>query len=216
VIGLFTRNIGWKLLALVLAVLLWLVIVRNPELATAIQVQVLYRGMPEELVMNSDVVQTVRLEIRGPSDQLTPESLTGAMVLLDLGSVEDPGDRTYMIRTSNVSLPRGVTLSRAVPSQIRIRFERRASREVQVRVRLSTPPAGYELERYVVTPKTLRVVGPEGNVSNLEFVETDSIDLSEVVGSSEFQVNSHVSDPQVRFEASPLVSVRVFVRRSPE
>ena len=214
-IGLVTRNIGWKLLSLLLAILLWFVIVRDPELATVIPAPVLYRGMPEEFVINTDLVQNVRLEIRGPSGQLTPDSLTGAMVILDLGNVEEPGDRTYMIRSSNVSLPRGVVLSRAVPSQIRVRFERRATREMPVRVRFSAPPPeGYEVEQVVATPPELSVIGPEGNVADLEYVETDSIDLSEVVGASEFQVNCHVSDPQVGFESSPVVSVRVDVKKS--
>ena len=63
-IGLLTRNTGWKLLSLVLAVLLWLVIVRDPELGTHIDVPVRYLGMPENLVISSDLVN-VRLEIRG-------------------------------------------------------------------------------------------------------------------------------------------------------
>lgn len=215
-IGIFTRHLGWKLLSLVLAVLLWLVIVRDPELATVIPVPVLYRGMPEDLVINADL-QNVQLEIRGPSGQLTPDSLSGAMVLLDLGNVEDPGDRTYMIRASNVVLPRGVVLFRSVPSQIRVHFERRAVRDMPVLVRFSSPvPEGYDVETVVVTPDTLRVIGPETNVENLTNVVTDSIDLSEVVGTTEFRVNSHVSDPQVGFESSPVVNVQVSVRRSSE
>jgi len=219
VIGIFTRNLGWKLLSLFLAVLLWLVIVRDPELTREIPVPVLYQGMPQDLIINSDFVQDVRLEVRGPSGQLTSNSLTGAMVILDLGNIQDPGDRTYTIRASNVVLPRGVVLSRAVPSQIRVQFERQATRNMPVLVRFSSPPPeGYEVdvENIVVTPETLRVIGPEPNVENLANVVTDSIDLSQVVGTSEFRVNSHVSDPQVGFDSSPVVNVRVSVRRSSE
>jgi len=216
-IGLLTRNLGWKLLSLALAVLLWLVIVRSPELAREIPVPVLYQGMPEDLIVNSDIEQNVRLQIRGPSGQLTPESLTDAMVILDLENVEEPGSRTYMIRSSNVSLPRGVVLLRAVPSQIRIRFERRGTRSLPVRPRFSlTPPEGYEVGKVVVVPDTLSVIGPEANLSSLGFVETDPIDLSKVVGTQEFQVTSHVSDPQVAFDGSPVVTVSVTVRRVPE
>jgi len=216
-IGLFTRNIGWKLLSLALAILLWLVIVRSPELAREIPVPVLYQGMPEDLIINSDLEQNVRLQIRGPAGQLTPQSLTDAMVVLDLGNVNEPGNRTYMIRSSNVSLPRGVVLLRAVPSQIRIRFDRRASRALPVIVRFSsTPPEGYEVGNVIVVPETLSVTGPEANVDGLEYVETDPIDLSNLVGTSEFRVNSHVSDAMVGFDGSSVVTVRVVARRSAE
>lgn len=215
-IGLFTRNLGWKLLSLALAILLWLVIVRSPELTREIPVPVLYQGMPENLIINSDLEQNVRLQIRGPSGELTPQSLTDAMVILDLGNVNEAGSRTYTIRSSNVSLPRGVVLLRAVPSQIRIRFDRRGVRSLPVRPRLSPPPEGYEVGNVVVVPETLRVTGPEENVNSLEYVETDLIDLSKAVGTEEFRVNSHVSDPQVAFDGSPMVSVSVIIRKSPE
>ena len=216
-IGLFTRNLGWKLLSLALAILLWLVIVRSPELAREIPVPVLYQGMPEDIIINSDLEQNVRLQIRGPAGQLTPQSLTDAMVILDLGNVNEPGNRTYTIRSSNVSLPRGVVLLRAVPSQIRIRFDRRANRAIPVTVRFSsTPPEGFEVGNVIVVPETLRVTGPEANVESLEYVETDPIDLSKLVSTAEFEVNSHVSDAMVGFEGSSVVTVRVVARKSAE
>ncbi|MBN2564864.1 MAG: YbbR-like domain-containing protein [Candidatus Eisenbacteria bacterium] len=213
-IGFVTRNLGWKLLSLALAVLLWLVIVRDPEMTTTINVPVLYRGMPESLVVNSEMIRTVQVEIRGPSRQLTPESVADAMVILDLGNVSRAGDRTYPIEASNVSLPNGVFFSRAVPSQVRIHFENRFSRDVPVKVVFSNlPPEGYDIVEQIVDPPTLPVVGPESNVRALESVDTDSIDASEIVATGEFQVNAFCADPQVSFESPPRVSVTVTVRR---
>ena len=102
-----------------------MVIVRDPELATSVTAPVMFRGMPEDFEISSDLVDSVRLEVRGPSGQLTAESLASAAVVLDLGSVEGPGDRTYNIEASNVFLPNGVMFSRANPSRIRIHFEQR-------------------------------------------------------------------------------------------
>lgn len=215
--GLLTKNLGWKLLSLLLAMLLWTVIVRDPDLATLITAPVHFRGMPENLEISSEMVSTVQLEVRGPSGQLTPDNLTNAAVVLDLGNVDRPGDRTYTLEASNVSLPNGVFFSRAMPSQIRIEFERRISREVPVRVQVSTdPPEGYRVERTVVVPESFRVVGPESNVQQLGFVDTDSIDLSSVVASDDFQVNAYISDPRIRFVSSSQVRVTVQVQRISE
>ena len=209
-----TQNLGWKLLALLCASVLWFVIVRDPELVTTVSAPVLFRGMPKNLEINSELVHRVQLEIRGASGRLTPANLSKAAVILDLGNVNQPGDRTYNIEASNVSLPSGVVFTGAVPSQIRLHFERRISRRVPVRVRYSNPPPeGYRLVNQTVTPDKLPIVGPESNVEQVGFVDTDSIDLSHVVGPARFRVNTFVPDPRVRFEGNPQVTVQVTVQK---
>lgn len=215
-LGILTKNISWKLLSLGLAILLWMVVVRDPELHTTVPVPVLYRGMPQSLELSGELQDHVQVELRGPASQLTPQELTDAAVVLDLGAVEKPGDRTYTIEPSNVILPPGVKLSRAVPSQIRLHFERRVSRRVPVRVRFSGgPPGGFEVVSSSVAPDSLAIVGPESNVKLIAFVDTDSIDLSNVFGPAEFKVNVYVADAQVRFEEPPQVTVRVELDRAP-
>ena len=44
-------------------------------------------------------------------------------------------------------------------------------------------------------------------------VVTDPIDVSNVVGTSEFRVNAFVEDPYVRFEGSPQVTVTVTMKK---
>lgn len=213
-IGLFTKNIGWKLLSVGLALLLWAVLVRNPQLATTVSVPVLFRGMPENLEISGELVNRVQLELLGPRTQLTPEALADAAVILNLGSVDRPGDRTYTIEPSNVALPNGVVFSRAVPAQIRIHFERRISRKVPVRIQISDPPPpGYRVVSQEAAPDTLAVVGPQSNVEQISFVDTDSIDLSSVYSTAEFHVHTFVADPQVRFADSPEVTVKVTVEK---
>lgn len=213
--GFFRRNLGWKILSLALALTLWYIIVRDPDLATSVTVPVLFRGMPHELEISSDLPDRVQLEVRGPSKQLAPGSLATAAVVLDLGSVHDAGERTYTITPENVSLPNGVQLTRAIPSQIRLNFEHRLERDVPVRIRVGKgPPPGYHVVRQEAAPDKLRIVGPETNVAQVNFVETDAIDLSSVVATAEFRVNAFVGDPWVRFESAPVVQVKVFVEKA--
>lgn len=214
-IGLLTKNLGWKLLSVGLAVLLWAALVRDPELATTVSVPVMFRGMPEDLEISGELVNRVQLELRGPRTQLTPEDLADAAVVLNLGNVDRPGDRTYTIEPANVSLPNGVIFSRAVPAQIRLHFERRVARKVPVRIQISNPPPdGYRVVSQEVVPDTLAIVGPQSNVEQISFVDTDSIDLSEVYSTAEFHVNTFVADPQVRFTEPPRVIVKIRVERS--
>jgi hypothetical protein len=56
-------------------------------------------------------------------------------------------------------------------------------------------------------------VGPESRVKKIEYAVSDPVDLSSVVGESEFHVNAFVGDPHVRFETPVKISVKVYMER---
>jgi YbbR domain-containing protein len=139
------------------------------------------------------------------------------VALLDVSNIDAPGERTVTIGGGNLNLPRGVMFLRAVPSQLRLRFSRIAAKEVPVEVRFSGAlPAGYRVASQSVDPPKLRVVGSEARVDTVNGVETDAIDLGRLTQSGEHRVNAFVKDPQLRFESSPLVTVRVNIEHVAE
>jgi YbbR domain-containing protein len=212
---LITNNLGWKLTSLALAFLLWIALAGKPVIVTTIAVPVQYRNLPRDLEISSDVVDRVRLEIRGPANRLNSASLADAAVLLDLSRVGRPGDHTFPIEQINAILPSDVVLVRSMPAQIRLTLERRMAREVPVHARISSPPPiGYEIETQDVDPPVLRIVGPESRVRDIHAVETDPIDLSGVVGRAEFQLYCYIPDPQVRFEETQRAKVTIVVRKT--
>ena len=60
---------GGSWASLVLAMLLWFAIVGEPELVTTHTVPILYRNLPPDLLIGSDAVDQVRVELRGPVEQ---------------------------------------------------------------------------------------------------------------------------------------------------
>ena len=211
--GIFTSNLGWKMLSLMGAVVLWISVASEPELATVHAVPVEYKSVPDDLEISSDFVETVFLEMRGPEGRLRDMREARSAVVLDLSRVHQPGERTFTIDESNVSLPRGIQLVRAIPAQLRFRFERRVVRQVPVEVRLSAPHEGYTVESWQADPPAVTVTGPESGVEKTASVITDPIDISGVVGSQQFRVNTYLSEPRVRFQSSSQVAVRVLVKK---
>jgi YbbR domain-containing protein len=208
------RNAGWKLGALGLAILLWFAVVGEPELATIHNVPVLYRNLPKGLLIGSTAIDTVRVELRGPTSRLTNAALADVAILLDLSSVEGPGERTFTLSDADIRMPDGVTFLRSIPSQMQLRFARVKSKDVPVTLRYGLPLGpGLRIAREDVTPHTLRISGPENRVDAVTSVQTDAIDLSGVHQDSEIQVNTFVADPQVWLEASPVVTVRLTIEK---
>jgi YbbR domain-containing protein len=205
------RNFVWKLFSVALAALLWMTTVADPELTASVNVPVEFKGIPKNLEISSEVPDQVHLEVQGPSGRISGASIAGTAAVLDLSSIEKPGERTFTLSQANIQLPAGVTLRRAIPSQIRLAFEPRESRTVPVQVRFTgPPPRGYRVASQQVTPEDVAITGPASRVQQVEAVHTDPIDLTGVVDTAQFRVNVFVVDPQVRLE-SPTVTVRVRV-----
>jgi hypothetical protein len=209
------NNLGWKLGSLLLAVLLWLAFSATPDIVTTHAAPILYRNLAPSLLVTGDTPESIHVELRGPAGQLSAASLSDTVALFDLASVSGPGERTFTLSDENLNLPRNVSFLRAVPSQLRLRFARLLTRDVPVQIRFSGAlPPGRQLVSKTSTPETLRVAGAEAQVLSVENVETDAIDLSTVAKSGEYQVNTFVSNPQVRFESSPIVTIKLAVENT--
>lgn len=204
------HNFGLKLLSLSTAFVLWALIATEPELETSISVPVEFRNVPADLETSSDQESTAYLQVKGPSARLRSLTRADVAVVLDLVRIQQPGTNTFTLDNSRVILPRGITLVRATPSQLRLVFERKATREVKVVPRFTgVYEPGYLIAHYTVDPPSLPVVGPESRVALLDHAITDPIQLSGVTGSASFATNAYLPDARLRFQN--LHSVRVNV-----
>jgi YbbR domain-containing protein len=208
------HNLGWKLLALAIAMVLWALVASEPELSEYATVRLQHRNLPDDLEISSDPVNSVSLELRGPSGELrgVGDGIQPA-VILDMSDVQ-PGERTFTIGAGNVKLARRVRLVRSIPSEVRFLFERRMVRSVPVVVRTSGQGQnGYTVAHQSVAPDRLEIAGPGSRVARIAAAVTDPVDLSSVVGTSTFRVNAFVDDSFVRFQTSPQVVVTVTMKK---
>jgi hypothetical protein len=209
-----TRNFGWKLASLALAVLLWSAVVGEPELVTVQAVPVLYRNLPHGLLLLSDTPGDVKAELRGPSGRLTRATLAEVFAALDLSGVAAPGEQTFTLSAADFSLPQGVAFLRAVPSQLRLSFDRMLAKDVPVQIRLKgTPPAGYRVTSQASTPGVLRISGPESRVTTVQTAETDAIDVGGMTHEVDLKVNAFVVDPRAQLQSPPLVTVKITIEK---
>jgi YbbR domain-containing protein len=212
-----TGNLGWKLLALMIAVALWIAVAREPELATSIAVPIEFKSIPDDLDIGSDLPDHVRLEVRGPSGRLSRDNLADLAVILNLADAR-PGERTYNIRPSHINLPSGVSFYRALPSQITLRFDKLLTKEVEIVLAPYSkgPPDGYRVRSYALNPAKTFIRGPEQRVRNISHVTLDPVDLSGVISQAEFHTHVNIGDPQVRLEVPSDVALRITLEKSPQ
>jgi hypothetical protein len=119
-----THNLGWKLLSVLLAVLLWIAVEGEPELVTVQSVPVFYRNVEPTLALVSSPPAAVRLELRGPSDVLSRDNLSNVALLLDLAGQTEPGEKVFPVSRANVTLPTGVSFVRSDPPELKLHLDR--------------------------------------------------------------------------------------------
>lgn len=198
----FTRNIGWKLLSLAIAIGLWISIAREPEVATSVSVPVEFKNPPNQLDVEGNLPDRVRIEVRGPSGRLTRDDLSSLAVVLDLSDAE-PGERTYSVRARDLNLPSGVTFDKAAPSQITLRFARLLEKQEPVQPVYANLPPGYRVAQAQINPSMVRIRGSENRLRPIQAIKTDPLNLAGVTGEKIFHTHLNIGDPQVRLIGVP-------------
>ena len=210
-----THNWAWKTASLAVAVLLWYAVEGEPEQVASRALPVYFEKLTPELLLTADVPATVRVEMRGPAGRISPSSLSDTIIRLDLSPVTAPGERTFTLSSLNLNLPSGVAFLRATPSQLRLNFDRNVTKDVPVEIRSAgAPPAGFHIVDQAVSPAVLRIAGPEQHVKRIAMAQTDAIDVTALTGDTTLRVNTFVEDSQVRLESSPIVTVKLTIRKT--
>jgi YbbR domain-containing protein len=203
------NNIILKLIALIAAVFLWSAISREPTVEIAYSVPVEFHQVPDNLEITSEIIPQTQVRLRGPVRRLRTIQPQDVHPVIDLAGAST-GERTYDLTAQQVHVPYDVEVLQVIPSQLRLSFDRRQSREVKIRPRVTGKmPPGYEISKVVCDPASIQIVGPERRVAVVDAATTDPIDASGVMGHTSFSTNAYVADPLVR-ELRP-VTVRVTV-----
>jgi diadenylate cyclase len=207
-----TRNLLWKLFALVAAFGVWLNVASEPELATIVSVPVEYNNFPKDLEISSTIVESIDVEARGPAGQLRTLKDSRIAAIVDFASVKEPGERTFTLTTRELKLPRGIDLIRTIPAQLRFKFERRETRAVPVKVEFSGKlPAGFSVGQMDIEPEELTIAGPESHVADSKSLVSDPFDLTGVTGDMERKLAVYAAEPEVRILNTPQVTVKIRV-----
>jgi len=207
------HNIGLKLLSLGIAVLLWLAVTRDPVAEIALNVPVEFHNAPDALEISSEMIPQVQVRVKGPVREVRQLSPSEVHAVVDLSSAK-PGERTYDLGPSRIHVPDFVEVTQVVPSQIRINFDLRATKQVEVRPRvIGSFAAGYRIAEVIPLPQSLTIVGPARHVNGVEAAITDPVDASGVVGRATFITHAYVADPLVRLADPNPIRVTVVTEK---
>jgi YbbR domain-containing protein len=216
--GFFQRyvlhNFGLKLLSLLLAAGLWLLISPDEELAeVAIRAPIVFQHVPPHLEISSELIPDAQIRVRGPERVIRQLQANEIHAEIELADAK-PGERTFELTSLQVRHPRDVTVVQIVPSQLRLAFDTRLTRDIEIHPRVTGIFAdGDQIVKVDADPAQVTITGPRGHVEKIEAATTDPIDATGTRGSAVFTTNVYVADPLVQVVQSSSIRVRVLVQK---
>lgn len=215
VASLFSENLPFKVLSLVLAVSIWAWVQADEVVEARTRVQVNY-SWPDGLVRTRQVPKTLVVTVSGPQGVVRAIDRSELVVDVDLTDAEQgtvPVDFTELELTG---LPAGVEVVQVSPPAIDIELDRALTREVEIRPTvIGEPRDGWLSGGVEVTPATVHITGPQERVKDIVQVATDVIDISNSRGDVVVEVGLAITDRVVGIAPGAPHTVEVTVSIEP-
>jgi YbbR domain-containing protein len=208
------RNIGLKLAALGLGVVLWIT-VSGQQVERNVLVQLQYRNIPPSLEIIGDTPRTVDVRVRGAAGLISPLEPYQVVATIDVTDAR-PGARVFPLTADHISVPLGVEVKSVDPSTISLTLEKSGTAQVQVKPTIDGLPApGYDISEVTWTPKTVEVAGPESRLRDHPSAITERISIEGAVATVAETVGMAVSDPSLRLRQAQSARVTVTIVPGP-
>jgi YbbR domain-containing protein len=180
-------NLLYKLVALLVAVLLWVSAQGVNDIEQSLDLRVAYVDLPEGLVVVDQSATDVNVRVRASRAALRRVQSDLSSYVISLAGVSE-GTAQFPVLPENLPLPRGATIIARSPSVLVFRTESVISKVVQVRPDLAGElPRGYALRGVRVVPGEVEVAGARTSVRRMREIPTQRLDISDLRATTTLQ-----------------------------
>jgi YbbR domain-containing protein len=174
-----TGNAGFKVAALILAVLVWLFVKGITSDRRLIQDVPLEIKMKPGFILLQTDASTVSIVVSGTREDVRQVSRLDVSAVVDLSREDRTGQWTVPLRTRMISAPRRVLVDEVQPAHVTVSVDEVVERELKVEPQLTGAlPAGLAIERVIIEPATVRIKGPKSVLETASGITTLPIDVT--------------------------------------
>jgi len=173
--GAFAENLGLKFLSMVLAITVFLLVNDDRPTEMTVRLPVAYT-LPDDKVLVSERLDEVRVVVKGTSRRLRKldERELGSIAI----DLRNAPNGEIAITPDMVSTPAGLTIASVSPRSMRVVFEKRTEKLVEVQPAVAgRPQHGYITVEIKPVPATVKVRGGEKLIAATTSVRTREISL---------------------------------------
>lgn len=163
--GIVQHNLPVKLLALAVAIVLWLYVMndQNPGMEGSYTVPVTVEHAPDGYQLSTDS-ETVTIRVRGPRSFFVAAGRDDFHARINLSDFTE-GERAYPVEAS---IPYGFELVNVSPDKITANLDRMVQKTFKAELTVGgSPAAGFTVDRIVQDSETATVEGPRSLVDQI-------------------------------------------------
>ncbi|MGZ5434170.1 MAG: CdaR family protein, partial [Thermoanaerobaculia bacterium] len=204
------KNLGLKLVSLLLACILWWYVSlprREQVRERVVTASLSLVGVPSYLMITTaDIRSNVSVRVRGRKSDLRMLASQSLEASADLSSITKPGEVEITIRAQHINVPDGIEVVSIDPNKVRFRVELLRQRAVPIRPYLEgSAPAGFIVGQATADPPLALCSGPASQIIKLAEVTTERIIMTGRTETFVQNVNVISDSPLVRI-VSPLTT----------
>jgi len=197
------RHLGLKVLAILLASVLWFTVAGEHVVERSLRVPLAVVHVPKNLEIVGDLPESVDVRVRGSAAQLSRLATGDVVAMLDLTTART-GSRLFHLRADEVSVPYGIDVAQVLPPTISLSLEKSVRRIVPIVPTTDGDPApGFVVGRISAEPSTVLVVGPESHVRDVASATTEPVEIDGKSERVRDVVTVGVMDSSVRLVEQP-------------
>jgi YbbR domain-containing protein len=206
----FLDNLGLKIAAVLLSIVLWVFVTSRGQSEISLDVPIEVKNVPAGLEMVNYSVKTVTLTIKGQERFVRNLRPSETGITIDLSKAKK-GENIYFIHRDDIKLPRSITVTSITPSSIKVLTEESITRPVKVVPPvIGEPEKGYYVRSFEVSPQTVEIEGVRSEVLRLKNVKTEPLDVTGLSETFSQDVKIDLTGRNVRSKVSD-VTVKVVI-----
>ena len=171
------QNWSLKLLALVIAVVMWYFVAAQEKAEVTLKVAVELTNVPRHAMVVGEVVSELEVRLSGPRALIRRVPEMRAPKTISLSDLP-MGEHVFQVAPEDLRFPPGLRVLRISPSSVTVHLVRRVTKKVPVRPVLKGDPApGHEVKEVVFKPKEVEISGSEEDLKEVDWLWTMPLDV---------------------------------------
>lgn len=209
------RNIGLKVVALVLGALLWFTVSGQQAERPVPDVPVVFVNKPDGLEL-TEQTSLVDIHVRGLDSQLRTIQSRDFEARVDLTGTR-LGTQQIPIRTDQISAPFGLEVTQVQPGAVMVLLEVAGAASMNVVAEVDgIPRQGFVVSETTVEPATVTVLGPQRRISPTSMATTDRVSIEGASSTVTASVKVGVADAALRLREPTTARVVVKIEAAGE
>ena len=194
------ENLGLKVSAVLIAVLLWLFVTWRGQSEVSFDVPIEFKDVPAGLGIASAGAKSTNVTVKGQDRIMKSLRPSDVRVLVDLGKARK-GEGSFHINKDDVKLPYAMSVTNIDPSTVRVRLDETIAKTVPVRASITgSPEAGFYVKSVDVEPKSIVIQGLKTEVRKISEIGTDQMDISGINATQTQELNIDAAGANIKPE----------------